>query len=68
MRAMLSDLPANTRDQLRAPDDAADAAAAAAAAEVAAAGRRVFLSCLSTLRCVMKVDENGAELAGQGKS
>lgn len=59
MRAMLSDLPANTRDQLRASyadaDDAA-AAAAAAAAEVAAAGRRLFFSCLSTLWCVMKVD------------
>lgn len=59
MRAMLSDLPANTCDQLTAPDDApaAAAAAAAAAAEVAAAGRRLFFCCLSTLRCVMKVDK-----------
>lgn len=69
MRAMLSDLPANTRDQLRAPyadaDDAA-AAAAAAAAEVAAAGRRLFFSCLSTLWCVMKVDNGRGR--GQGKS
>lgn len=73
MRAMLFDLPANTCDQLTAPDDApaAAAAAAAAAAEVAAAGRRLFFSCLSTLWCVMKVDKErrkgGREVGRQRK-